>query len=449
MTVRILGEKLVKQAKVIRTQREAARAHKALLEALREEMAMQDERDRERDEEVEELHSQIRISNLAKVKVHRELMENHELMTDLRADNVEAQRKMEELEEGFERVKEELEVARRLGLEREERMGHVEARGDERKAERDELAARLKASERSAHVMKNELERSEAEMDELRDKMARKEREDVREDQAKEVEGAHMTATRPEASVSSGATTGRRGFLGWAKRGQERGSNSNTSLEDQLQERDQQMQSLDRTIQANDDTIRTLRSDMVKMSSTYKQDDFLRRKQIAKLKKTNAEYALKLHSLQKAFRDINTGNAQGGEGGGGGPANITAATSAKAGTAAAGSVSLSMHGESMHSLNSITHIGTVHGTPTTSSSSMHGGSTHSFNSVTHIGTVHGTTPSSASMHGSSSHASAVSLMADKEGRAAMVKMRLGELVQPQEGDFEPQQVSTRTIGEES
>ena len=147
MTVRILGEKLVKQAKVIRTQREAARAHKALLEALREEMAMQDERDRERDEEVEELHSQIRISNSTKVKVHRELMENHELMTDLRADNVEAQRKMEELEEGFERVKEELEVARRLGLEREERMGHVEARGDERKAERDELAARLTGSQ--------------------------------------------------------------------------------------------------------------------------------------------------------------------------------------------------------------------------------------------------------------------------------------------------------------
>jgi len=65
-----------------------------------------------------------------------------------------------------------------------------------------------------------------------------------------------------------------------------------------------QVQALNRAAQEHEETIKTLRSDMVKMSSTFKQDDYLKRKQIAKLKQDNAEYALKLRALEKAFKGV-------------------------------------------------------------------------------------------------------------------------------------------------
>ena len=92
------------------------------------------------------------------------------------------------------------------------------------------------------------------------------------------------------------------------------GSNDQqSSLQEQLRERDQQIQALDRTVQANNDTIRTYKSGMVKMSSSFKQDDYLRRNQINKLKRSNAEYAMKLQALEKTFRNINNTN-EGGDG---------------------------------------------------------------------------------------------------------------------------------------
>jgi len=84
---------------------------------------------------------------------------------------------------------------------------------------------------------------------------------------------------------------------------------------------------LDDTVKEHEETIKTLRSDMAKMSSTYKQDSYLKRKEIAKLKQRNAEYeqdsylkrkeiaklkqqnaeyALKLRALEKAFKCVNS-----------------------------------------------------------------------------------------------------------------------------------------------
>ena len=51
---------------------------------------------------------------------------------------------------------------------------------------------------------------------------------------------------------------------------------------------------------------------MVKMSSSFKQDDYLQRNQINKLKRSNADYAMKLQALEKTFRNIN--NASEGSG---------------------------------------------------------------------------------------------------------------------------------------
>jgi hypothetical protein len=77
----------------------------------------------------------------------------------------------------------------------------------------------------------------------------------------------------------------------------------------ELQAKDATIRALDEDCKEKDETINALRSDMVKMSSTYKQDSYLKRKEIAKLKQQNAEYALKLRALKKAFQCVNaTGN---------------------------------------------------------------------------------------------------------------------------------------------
>merc|ERR1712154_387995 len=55
----------------------------------------------------------------------------------------------------------------------------------------------------------------------------------------------------------------------------------------------------------HDVTIKTIQSDMVKMSSTFKQDSYLKRKEIAQMKQKNAEYALKLRALEKALKSVN------------------------------------------------------------------------------------------------------------------------------------------------
>merc|ERR1711933_424772 len=72
------------------------------------------------------------------------------------------------------------------------------------------------------------------------------------------------------------------------------------------QAKDSAIHNLDCTCKEYEETIANLRSDSVKMSSTYKQDSYLKRKEIAKLKQANAEYALKLRALEKAFKGVSS-----------------------------------------------------------------------------------------------------------------------------------------------
>ena len=88
--------------------------------------------------------------------------------------------------------------------------------------------------------------------------------------------------------------------------GREDSSGEIDVLEAELQAKEATIQNLDCTIKEHEETIATLRSEQVKMSSTFKQDSYLKRKEIAKLKQANAEYALKLRSLEKAFKGVST-----------------------------------------------------------------------------------------------------------------------------------------------
>ena len=97
----------------------------------------------------------------------------------------------------------------------------------------------------------------------------------------------------------------RQGRLALLRRpGREDSSGEIDVLEAELQAKEAAIQNLDCTIKEREGTIATLRSEQVRTSSTFKRDSYLRRKEIAKLKQVNAEYALKLRSLEKAFKGL-------------------------------------------------------------------------------------------------------------------------------------------------
>ncbi|KAL7539728.1 hypothetical protein ACHAWF_010202 [Thalassiosira exigua] len=121
------------------------------------------------------------------------------------------------------------------------------------------------------------------------------------------------------------------------------------ALEEELRNKDDTIQNLDNTVKEHEETIKTLRSDMVKMSSTYKQDSYLKRKEIAKLKQMNAEYALKLRALEKAFKckkdsEAGVSSSMHGHTAHGGMGSPSLSTSRH---------DSSRHGKSMHSVGSM------------------------------------------------------------------------------------------------
>ena len=341
---------------MIRGQKQALEGCEMQMEALREEMAMQDERDREQEDDVAKSKLEYERLDEKKLGLQRTLQENVEEMMDLRAERNKATARIEQLETDLEDTRRDLKEARHEADERAGRVDVLETRLDEKTQECDVLGTQLKASEKSVHHMKTELERSDAEIEDLKGRMAGWDEVKV---------AAEKSGGKQQAGV------GRKSFMGWGSGGNGGGDQVET-LKSQLRERDQQIQSLDRNIQANNATIQTLKSNMVKMSSSFKQDDYLRRNQIAKLKQANAEYALKLHALQKVFQGINN-EEQGG---------LLSSSSL---------ASSSVHGGGEGQL---------------SSSSVH--------SVIHIGTVHGSAHSAIER-------------ADRIGRAEAVNMRLGDV----------------------
>ncbi|KAL3772981.1 hypothetical protein ACHAW5_005053 [Stephanodiscus triporus] len=71
----------------------------------------------------------------------------------------------------------------------------------------------------------------------------------------------------------------------------------------ELRAKDATIQILDHTCNEKDATINAPRSDMAKTSSTYTQDSYVKRKEIAKLKQQNAEHAPMLRVLEKGDKD--------------------------------------------------------------------------------------------------------------------------------------------------
>eukprot|EP00970_Alexandrium_tamarense_P002327 scaffold331_cov191-Alexandrium_tamarense.AAC.13 len=287
MCIKTLGKKLIRQAHVIKQQKKAVEGYQIQLDALREEMAMQDERDGVRDEEYNELKEDFERTLDQKLSMQTSLQESIEEMMELKKEREMAAARIKELELTLEEKEIDLERAARDNAEKTERICTLEGELEEKMKEVEEVTAQLKLSENSVEVMKMELERSTSEMDDLRGKVAR------------------MDNSRHDSLGGSRHNPRPNSFMGWKRGTQGPAGDGDATLEEKLEAKELQVQALDQNAKDNADTIATLKSDLVKMSSTFKQEDYLKRKQIAKLKQDNAEYALKLRSLEKAFKGIN------------------------------------------------------------------------------------------------------------------------------------------------
>ena len=218
---------------------------------------------------------------------------------------------------------------------------------EEKTKEVDVIQAELKASEKSLQMVMEKLEKSNEEVEDMRCKFAGwGESGSARSSLASTSESpsAAAEAERRRSSLFSlrGAGKSNHGVAGEAV--------DMSIWQEQINERDEQIQELDVALKEKDEEASKLKSDMVKMSSTYKNDDYLKRKQIAKLKQENAEYALKLRALEKAFKAVN---------GDGSTTNVASDISSSL-HALNGRISQSMHSPdrnnaSLHGANLSTH----------------------------------------------------------------------------------------------
>ena len=84
--IKELGKKLIRQAHVIKRQRDAVEQLKMQLEAMAEEMAMQDERDSRREEDLRRLEEQLENSRDNQAQMQAMLQENIEGMVELKSE---------------------------------------------------------------------------------------------------------------------------------------------------------------------------------------------------------------------------------------------------------------------------------------------------------------------------------------------------------------------------
>lgn len=279
--IKTLGKKLIRQAHVIKQQKKAVEEYQIQLEALREEMAMQDERDSSRDEEYNELKEDFERTLQQKVAMQDSLQESIEEMMDLRHERDMHTARIRELELTLQEKEIDLERAKKENVELNEHATKLETELQDKTDEWEVASSKLSASEQSVAVFKSQLRASTAELEDLR----------------KDALSMSQHSTQSSHRGSS--------FKGWKRGSSTNNVDDDTTAEERLQVKDMQIQALDQAAKESEETIKTLRSDMVKMSSTFKQDDYLKRKQIAKLKQENAEYALKLRALEKAFKGVN------------------------------------------------------------------------------------------------------------------------------------------------
>jgi len=303
--IKKLGKNLLRQAKIIKRQKKAIEQYTIQLDGLKEEMAMQDERDLDRDAEFQAQMDDFEKITEQKVAMQHSLQENIEEMMDLQQEQEASSQRIMELEFDLKQKNATLARVAKETSEKTERIVALEDELDEKTQEVDVIQTELKASEKSVQMLMEQVEKSNEEAEDLRCKFA-----GWGESGANTRASVASTGESPTAAAAAEAERRRSSVFGLRSVGKSNhgvaGEAVDVSIwQEQINERDEQIRELDLTLKENEEETLKLRSDLVKTSSTYKNDDYLKRKQIAKLKQENAEYALKLRALEKAFKAVN------------------------------------------------------------------------------------------------------------------------------------------------
>ncbi|KAL3798741.1 hypothetical protein ACHAW5_008043 [Stephanodiscus triporus] len=298
--IKELGKKLIRQAHVIKKQRDAVERYKMQLEAMTEELAMQDERDMMREEDVRRLEDLLENSRDRQEQMQTMLQNNIEGMVELKCEVERGSKNIMELEYNLGQKEAMLNRVARDQAEKTERLCELEQVLEDKTFEVESLKKQLDESKESVEAMRQQLEAASKEVEDIKCKFS----------------GWGTSKVDGEA-VGDVAAVGRSPHS-WRRASIDKIDKSSLLAEDddiennmkeafasELQAKDATIQTLDDACKEKDAMINTVRSDMVKMTSTYKQDSYLKRKEIAKLKQQNAEYALKLRALEKAFQCVN------------------------------------------------------------------------------------------------------------------------------------------------
>jgi hypothetical protein len=313
MCIKELGKKLVKQAHVIKRQRSAVEQYKMQLEAMAEEMAMQDERDSRREDDIRRLESSLKESKEKHYGMQDMLQGNIDEMVALKAEVERDAKNIMELE--FQMGQKEAmlnRVARDLA-EKTERICELEQCLEDKTFDIESTKSELLESKGNAEVLRQQMESAVQEIEDMKCNFS---------GWSKSTDAPGASPGSSNGGVSKSSPSSPRSWrrkslkvddgdtintLPLMEVDNEDGNDSNMkeAFASELHAKDATIQILDEACKEKDATIVTLRSDMVKMSSTYKQDSYLKRKEIAKLKQINAEYALKLRALEKAFQVVN------------------------------------------------------------------------------------------------------------------------------------------------
>ncbi|KAL3816905.1 hypothetical protein ACHAXA_006981 [Cyclostephanos tholiformis] len=308
--IKELGKKLIRQAHVIKGLRNAAEQYKIQLEAMAEEMAMQDERDSRREEDVRRLEDMLENSRDGQDRMQAMLQENIEEMVELKSDVERDAKNIMELEYNLGQKEAMLNRVARDLAEKTERICELEQQLEDKTFEVDSAMKQLVESKESAEVMRQQFEAAAKEIEDMKCNFTGW-------GESKTTEGANEEATTvarsphswKRASHAKVDVTNKNNKPSSLADDDDIENNMKEAFASELQAKDATIRTLDEECKEKDMTINALRSDMVKMSSTYKQDSYLKRKEIAKLKQQNAEFALKLRALEKAFQCVNaTGN---------------------------------------------------------------------------------------------------------------------------------------------
>jgi hypothetical protein len=303
--IKELGKKLIRQAHVIKKKRSDMEQLKMQLEAMAEEMAMQDERDSRRDEEVRRLEDQLENSREKQAQMQAMLQENIEEMVELKSEVERDAKNIMELEYNLGQKEAMLNRVARDLAEKTERICELEQGLEDKTFEVETVTKELDESKEAAEVMRQQFEAAAKEIEDMKCKFSGwgtpKTTEGADEDPV--VGRSPHSWRRP--SVAKGDVINKIHKPPLLAEDDDHVEDMKESFASELQVKDATIQILDDACKEKDETINALRSDMVKMSSTYREDSYLKRKEIAKLKQQNAESALKLRALEKAFAAVN------------------------------------------------------------------------------------------------------------------------------------------------